>query len=406
MILSNVKTPGRSPAPVISKRKKVGNKARIYHFHNGSGGGVLSVIRNLLEFSQNPEIENHVIFTINKEKIPKYEVPVLKGAVSESVFYYSPNWNFYHTCKELAKLLPDDKAVIVAHDWLELGMCSNLGLQNPVVQVLHGDYSYYYELAQKHKGIVNKFITVAESICANLNNSLPERIADIFYQRFPVPEAAMRKESAGRCNIVFIGRLTRGKGYHLLAEIATALAEKLNAAWHIIGEDEEDLQEKMKWPADVQIKHYGKLPPEEVRAVLSEMDYFILPSVAEGMPVTIVEAMKSGVIPLVNDIPGGVRELVVDGETGFRIKDNSVEVYAEKIQGIHADELLRSKMRSNCISKANELFAPEQNTIAFEQIFLMAAQQSKKKSKKRVYGSRLDMEWLPNGVVSTIRSLV
>ena len=100
----------------------------------------MSVIRNLLRFSKNPSIENHVIFTINKDVKPVYTVEHLEGANSQQIFYYSSKWNFYYTCRQLAKLLPDDKAIVVAHDWLELGMMSNLGLQNPVVQFVHGAY--------------------------------------------------------------------------------------------------------------------------------------------------------------------------------------------------------------------------------------------------------------------------
>jgi hypothetical protein len=110
---------------------------KIVHFHNGSGGGILSVIRNLLAYRQHPDIENHVIYTINIEQIHDYKINHLVGAASERVFYYSPKWNFYFTCRQLAKLLPDDEALMVAHDWLELAMISNLGLNYPVVQFIN-----------------------------------------------------------------------------------------------------------------------------------------------------------------------------------------------------------------------------------------------------------------------------
>ena len=97
-------------------------KLHVYHFHNGGGGGVLSVIRNLVRYSQNTNIENHIIYTINKDIDPVYIIHPIEGAHSEKVFYFSSKWNFYYTCRQLAKLLPGDKALIVAHDWLELGI--------------------------------------------------------------------------------------------------------------------------------------------------------------------------------------------------------------------------------------------------------------------------------------------
>ena len=110
---------------------------KIFHFHNGTGGGVLSVIRNLIAFQQNADIESHVIFTINTDEIKNFKMPLLKGVESSQVFYYNSQWNFYHTTRQLAKLLIDRDCILIAHDWLELGMVSNLGLNNPVVHVLH-----------------------------------------------------------------------------------------------------------------------------------------------------------------------------------------------------------------------------------------------------------------------------
>ena len=135
-------------------------KIKVFHFHNGSGGGVLSVIKNLLLFSKNDRFENNIIYTINRNKVRHYEPDKIENAFSEKVFYYSPHWNLLHTCKQLAKLVPDEKALLVAHDRLELAMVSNLGLQNKLIQVVHGDYKYYYDLAAENAGAIDAYITV------------------------------------------------------------------------------------------------------------------------------------------------------------------------------------------------------------------------------------------------------
>ena len=199
---------------------------RVYHFHNGSGGGVLSVISNLLKFSNNPEIENHTIYTINKDIATKFKINELEGAVSGQLFYYSPKWNFFYTCRQLAKLLPDSNAVIAAHDWIELGMMSNLGLQNPLVFFLHGDYEYYYQLAKLHEKAIDQFICIAQSIQTKLSGLITSRQTDIQYNRFPVPEVNYNPEKKNNGKIIFIGRLTDGKGYPLLPVIAKKLLEQ------------------------------------------------------------------------------------------------------------------------------------------------------------------------------------
>ena len=58
---------------------------------------------------------------------------------------------------------------MIANDWLELGMISLMGLQNPVVQILHGNYDYYFDLAIKHRESVDSRIVVNSNIKKKLS---------------------------------------------------------------------------------------------------------------------------------------------------------------------------------------------------------------------------------------------
>ena len=378
----------------------------IVHFNNGTGGGVWTVIQNLVQFSEDKLIRNHVIFTINKKGTPEYSIPSIPKAASIQVFYYSPDWNFYYTCKQLAKLLPDDKAVIVAHDWLELGMVSHLGLRNPVVQFLHGDYAYYYDLAKTHEKWVDKFIAVADNISQRLKSVIPKREKDIEYLRFPVASAFEPSKKLPGCNIVFVGRLTEGKGYQLLPEIAREIqGRNINTQWHIVGEDCDGLKNTVSWETSISKKFYGQIENSQLRKLLPAMNFIVLPSSAEGMPVNIIEAMKSGVIPVVNDIAGGIQELVNNGETGFRIKSNDPSAYAERIEAIVLNKELEDTLRKNCIETANNLFDEKENTLEIEKVIIKTSGVKRNKTGAKIYGSCLDKKWLPNPLVSVIRQL-
>jgi glycosyltransferase involved in cell wall biosynthesis len=382
------------------------NKIKVYHFHNGSGGGVLSVIKNMLKYSQNHAIENHVIYTINIEEKAVYPVNNFEGAFSEQVFYYSPKWNFYYTCRQLAKMLPDDKSLVIAHDWLELGMMSNLGLQNPIVYFLHGDYDYYYQLAQKHESAIDQFICVAKSIETKLLTLLPARKENIAYLRFPVPEVSTKQIASNEFPIVFIGRLNEGKGYPLLPVIAEELRKKnFDIFWHILGTADMETDEIL-WDENIQVHFYNNISNEEVLALLAKMKIIILPSLAEGMPVALIEAMKAGVIPLVNNIDGGIQELVVDEQTGYKINGNEIADYVKKIILLIGNKSLAEKIKINCIKKANELFNPINNTKRIELVFESVVLSTREiKYAKKIYGSRLDQNWLPNIFTRLIRGI-
>lgn len=381
------------------------DKIQVYHFYNGRGGGVLSVIKSLLQFSSNPLIENHLIHTINKDEVDNYAVNNLKGAVSEKIFYYSSGWNFYYTCTQLSKLLPDENAVIVTHDWLELGMVSNLGLQNPVITFLHGDYDYYYQLAQLHQAAADKFIVIANNMAAKLKGMIPERKDDICYLRFPVPSVDCNESERQADNIIFIGRLTKEKGYSLLPEIDKLLRIKnIFLNWHIVGEKNSDSNNETEWEANSQVKLYGIMNNEEVLLLLKKMKYFILPSLNEGMPVTLIEAMKAGVIPLVNNIEGGIQELVTDAVTGFKISNNEPAGYTDCISKLSEDKNLSGSISGTCIATANKLFDPHQNTRLIEdEICKTFLAPRKNKKAKKIYGSRLDQKWMPNIITKSVR---
>lgn len=384
-------------------------KLQVYHFHNGSGGGVLSVIRNLLRFSKNPSIENHVIFTINKDVKPVYTVEHLEGAKSQQVFYYSSKWNFYHTCRQLAKLLPDDKAIIVAHDWLELGMASNLGLQNPVVQIVHGNYVYYYQLAMGHSAAVDAYICISQKIDITLKEKLPTRNDNIFCIHFPVPIIeATKKNNEALHLIYYVGNLKdNNKQFATIVDIANELSNDAADFFFTIAGGGMTTQNFFDlWPMSMKdrVDYKGQQTNEAIIAMLPAQDIFLLPSLSEGLPVSLVEAMKAGAVPVVTCWDGGVSELISPGVTGYYCKPGAIAEYVSCIKKLQTNRKLLQELSDNCIQKANALFDSVNNTKQFEEVyFKILTQKRKKKVAEKMYGSRLDEAMIPNGVTKMIR---
>ena len=74
------------------------------------------------------------------------------------------------------------------------------------------------------------------------------------------------------------------------------------------------------------------------RKWLEEMDLFVLPSLIEGLPTVIIESMARGVPVIASDIAGN-NELIIDGESGWLFKSQSVEQLANKIiEAFHHSE--------------------------------------------------------------------
>lgn len=79
---------------------------------------------------------------------------------------------------------------------------------------------------------------------------------------------------------------------------------------------------------DSRIHFTGKIPREEALRYIENANIFLLPSRAEGCPMTLVEAMCTGCIPIVGDAKHVCREILEDGQFGVIVKQgSSVDLY-------------------------------------------------------------------------------
>ncbi len=101
---------------------------------------------------------------------------------------------------------------------------------------------------------------------------------------------------------------------------------------------------------------------DNVAELLAASDVFTLPSHFEGLPMSIVEAMLSGLPVVATDI-SGPREQVVDGVTGFVVPPMQVAPLADALNRLVADPALRARMGAASLSRALETYV-EADVIA------------------------------------------
>ncbi|MDD2927482.1 MAG: glycosyltransferase family 4 protein [Candidatus Omnitrophica bacterium] len=81
----------------------------------------------------------------------------------------------------------------------------------------------------------------------------------------------------------------------------------------------------------------------DIQRVLSALDVFVLTSLWEGLPVTVLEAMAAAKAVIATDT-GGVREAVDNGKTGFLIQPHDVEGLAKKLVSLFRENELSIKI--------------------------------------------------------------
>jgi glycosyltransferase involved in cell wall biosynthesis len=104
---------------------------------------------------------------------------------------------------------------------------------------------------------------------------------------------------------------------------------------------------------------------DDVPALLSAIDLFVLPSYNEGLPRSILEAFALGV-PVVATPAGGTRELVEQGENGFVVPKGSTDDLAAAVERLGSDPELRDRMGRNARRTVVERFSQERYVENFE----------------------------------------
>lgn len=101
------------------------------------------------------------------------------------------------------------------------------------------------------------------------------------------------------------------------------------------------------------IRFLGKQDP--IEEILAIADVFLMPSGSETFGLAALEAMACGVPTVVSDV-GGLRELVVDGETGFLCPVGDVDAFTTRTRELLNDENLSERLAQAGRTRAEEDF--------------------------------------------------
>lgn len=151
----------------------------------------------------------------------------------------------------------------------------------------------------------------------------------------------------GQVRLLFVGRLAGVKGVPVLLESMQALLAKGEAPHLTLvgdGPDREALERAVaEGGLTEHVSFLGYKSQSEVAEILQASDILVLPSFAEGLPVTLMEALAAAV-PVVTTRIAGVAELVIDGEAGLLVPPGDATALTDAIARLSGDPALRDRM--------------------------------------------------------------
>jgi glycosyltransferase involved in cell wall biosynthesis len=156
--------------------------------------------------------------------------------------------------------------------------------------------------------------------------------------------------------VVAVSRLVGDKGY---AELAAAMRDVSDALLWVVGErldtDRGEDVAAMLDAAGLGERLFRLGYRHDVAAVLAAADIFVLPSYHEALPMSVIEAMLTGLPVVATDIPGP-REQVQNGRTGLLVAARQAAPLAVALARLVGNPALRAAMGQAGRARAMTLF--------------------------------------------------
>ena len=189
-------------------------------------------------------------------------------------------------------------------------------------------------------------IFVSEALSQTAREIVPNVDGDVLYNaasdkfyRFEDKarnELCEKHKSTTNKVVAFAGGLVSIKNAEILPDIFNSIQQhfKEKIEFWIIGDGKlrDVIDDKLSQMPDVYCKLWGNQPVEEMPLLLNCVDVLILPSKNEGLPLIVVEAIKSGVNVVASDV-GGIKEAIgVDNVVA--LGDDFVQRFSKRVVDI------------------------------------------------------------------------
>lgn len=218
--------------------------------------------------------------------------------------------------------------------------------------------SLLFQMARVITKLATRVVVLSEEWDEKLSQRLPNIKNTVIKNGVPVPEEITKTAETINVKVLFLGNLSERKGVWDLLEAMKSVPRSVQLLF-AGGEDEHNIGEKLNQKIrqlnlQENVKWLGPVYGADKKDLLRDVDIFVLPSYAEGLPISLLEAMCAA-LPVVSTPVGGIPTVVKHNEQGLIVEPGNVKALSGALTTLAGNSELRLKIgataRQTCIEQ-------------------------------------------------------
>lgn len=246
----------------------------------------------------------------------------------------------------------------------------------PTIVHLHGgDFMRFYrEASPKKKSRITNFFDEANQVIGlskvwirNIGLMTDSNVT-IVYNGVNIPKSDFKKKES--LQLLYLGHIVPLKGIYGLVDVVKRLEDKGYKFELIMGGigESDILLKKIEDLGVRSIKYVGWTSGKDKEKLLEESSIFVLPSMKEGVPMTMLEAMSYKCCPVLSSA-GGITDILTHGETGMIHDPEDLDKFEENLIEVFENRNMMIEIGNKAFEHLKANYTVETSLKALEKIY-------------------------------------
>lgn len=356
----------------------------VFHSYGEWGlSGVNTWTVNLIRGAADPEFEHQVLFT----GIPARPKPELDALGIPYTFLNLPaKRSRRDEWRELQCFLENRASCIYIPNYDFHRSCAVGTLSNTVkvCAVIHSDEPCYFDEIGRLGKNFDAIVAVSEFLGSKIQHEFPRLAGRVTHipHGIQIPEQRTEQRPVGGVlRLAYCNRLQQYQKRVFDLPPITAKLKHCGIPFELTiageGPDEAELRQRFIEVGTLDaVTFLGRIPNSEVLEVFRDSHIFLLTSDFEGLPISLLEAMSVGCVPVVYQTPSGIGEAIEHGQSGMMVRHGDITALVKVLGDLSQDRKQLSALGEKSADRIQAEFNIDRMCGDYAVLFRKLLQQS------------------------------